>query len=252
MPQVFAQIVKERNGIVFITGAAGMGKTTTLAAILDEINRTEAVHIITLEDPVEYLHTPERATFSQRELGRDFFSYADGLRAALRQAPRVILVGEIRDRQTMEAALSAADTGHTVFTSLHTIDAAQTINRIVGMFNKEEEHLVRLRLSSTLRWVASQRLISKVDGGLQLVTEVMGSNLRSREALLLGESEKRNLHEIIESSVAPYGWHSFEQSLHEAYLAGFITEETAVLHSTHKSQISQAIDRSRHLLGSKP
>ena len=213
MPEVFAQIVKERNGIIFITGAAGMGKTTTLAAILNEINRTEPVHIITLEDPVEYLHSPKLATFSQRELGRDFFSYPEGLRAAMRQAPRVILVGEIRDRETMEAALAAADTGHTVFTTLHTVDAAQTINRIVGMFKKEEEHLVRLRLSSTLRWVVSQRLIGKEGGGLQLVTEVMGSSLRSREALLLGESEKRNLHEIIESGVAPYGWHSFWVSL---------------------------------------
>jgi twitching motility protein PilT len=247
LPEVFANIVKERNGIVFVTGAASMGKTTTLAAILNEINRNEAVHIVTLEDPVEYLHSPNRATFSQRELGKDFFTYPVGLRAALRQAPRVILVGEIRDRETMEAALTAAETGHVVFTTLHTIDAGQTINRILGMFTKEEEPLIRQRLADTFRWVASQRLINKIGGGLQLITEVMGSNLRSREAVLEGESEKRNLHEIIETNAAPYGWHSFEQSLLNVYLAGLITEETAVLHSTHKSQMNQAIDRSRHL-----
>jgi twitching motility protein PilT len=252
MPEVFAHMAKERNGIVFITGAAGMGKTTTLAAILNEINRTEAIHIITLEDPVEYLHSPQRATFSQRELGRDFFTYPAGVRAALRQAPRAILVGEIRDRETMDAALTAAETGHVVFTTLHTIDAGQTLNRIVAMFSKEEEQLVRQRLSNTLRWVANQRLVSKDGGGLLLVTEVMGSNLRSREALLLGESERRNLHEIIESGVSPHGWHSFEQSLLKAYMAGLITEETAVLHSSHKNQICQAIDRSRHLRPNKP
>src|SRR5579883_575414 len=178
LPEVFANIVKERNGIVFVTGAASMGKTTTLAAMLNEINRTQAIHIITLEDPVEYLHSCKQATFSQRELGKDFFNYPSGLRAALRQAPRAILVGEVRDRETMDAALTAAETGHIVFTTLHTIDAGQTLSRIVGMFAKEEEQLVRQRLSATLRWVASQRLVNKVGGGLQLVTEVMGSNLR--------------------------------------------------------------------------
>ena len=247
LPAVFGEIVKERNGIIFVTGAAGMGKTTTVAAILNELNRTEDTHIITLEDPVEYLHMPIRASISQRELGKDFFSYAAGLRAALRQAPGAILVGEIRDRETMDVALTAAETGHVIFATLHTIDAGQSINRILGMFDEEEEILVRHRLASTLRWVVSQRLVSRVGGGLQLVTEIMGNNLRSREALLLGDSDMRNLHEIIESGGKAYGWHSFEQSLLKAYLAGLITEETAILHSTHKNQIRQAIDASRHL-----
>jgi twitching motility protein PilT len=244
LPEVFGEIAKERNGIIFVTGAAGMGKSTTVAAILDELNRTEDTHIITLEDPVEYLHMPKRASISQRELGKDFFSYAEGLRAALRQAPGAILVGEIRDRETMDVALTAAETGHVVFATLHTIDAGQSINRILGMFDKEQEVLLRQRLASTLRWVVSQRLVNRVGGGLQLVTEIMGSNLRSREALLLGESDMRNLHEIIETGGKAIGWHSFEQSLLKAYLARVITKETAILHSTHKHQIRQAIDAS--------
>jgi twitching motility protein PilT len=246
LPAVVADIVKERSGLVFVTGATGVGKTTTLAAMLNELNRTQDIHIITLEDPVEFLHTPIRASFSQRELGKDFFSYPIGLKAALRQAPKAIFVGEIRDRETMEVALTAAETGHIVFTTLHTINAGQTINRILGMFDKDEEQLMRQRLADTLRWVVSQRLVSKVDGGLLLVTEVMGSNLRSREVITMGESDKRNLHDIIEASVTPYGWHSFEQSLLKAFMAGLITEETALLHAAHKSKLRQAIDLSRH------
>lgn len=246
LPPVLAEIAKENSGLVFVTGATGVGKTTTLAAILNELNQTQDIHIITLEDPIEFLHTPVRASFSQRELGKDFFSYPVGLKAALRQAPKAIFVGEIRDRETMEVALTAAETGHVVFTTLHTISAGQTINRILGMFDKDEEQLMRQRLADTLRWVVSQRLVSKVNGGLHLVTEVMGSNLRTREVITMGESEKRNLHEIIEAGVTPYGWHSFEQSLLKAFVAGFVTEETALLHAAHKNKLRQAIDLSRH------
>ena len=249
LPPVFDQIMKEQSGLVFVTGATGTGKTTTLAAMLNELNRNQDIHIVTLEDPVEYLHSPNRASFSQRELGKDFFSFPVGLRAALRQAPKAILVGEIRDRETMEVALTAAETGHIVFSTLHTINSTQTINRILGMFHKDEEQLMRQRLTDTLRWVISQRLVNRIDGGLHLVTEVMGSNLRTRETIVMGESDKRNLHDIIEASVTPWGWHSFEQSLHKAFLAGVITEETAVLHSSHKSKIRQAIDHSKHSPG---
>jgi twitching motility protein PilT len=242
LPPVITEIVKERTGIIFVTGATGMGKTTTIASILHELNKTRDIHVITLEDPIEFLHTTIRATFSQREFGRDFFSYAVGLRAALRQAPRAIFVGEIRDRDTMEVALSAAETGHLVLTTLHTINAGQTINRILGMFDKDEEQIMRQRLADTLRWVLCQQLVSRIGGGLHLVTEVMGSNLRSREVITLGEAERRNVHEIIEGSVSPWGWHSFEQSLLKAYVAGIITEENAMLHSTHKSKLGRAID----------
>lgn len=246
LPPVVTEIVKERAGIVFVTGATGAGKTTTLAAILNELNRTEDIHVVTLEDPIECVHPPARASFSQRELGKDFFSFPVGLRAALRQAPKAILVGEIRDRETMEVALTAAETGHVVFSTLHTINATQTVNRILGMFHRDEEQLMRQRLADTLRWVVSQQLVRKIDGGLHLVTEVMGSNMRTREAILLGESEKRNLHEIIEGSVTPWGWHSFEQSLLKAFQAGLISEETAVIHSSYKSTMRQALDKAKH------
>jgi len=243
VPSVFDQIITENAGLVFITGATGSGKTTTLAAILNEINRTQDIHVVTLEDPIEYVHKPIRASFSQREYGKDYFDLSYGLKAALRQAPHTILVGEIRDRETMEVAITAGETGHLVFTSLHTINAGQTINRILGMFDKDEQTLMRQRLANCLRWVVSQRLVPRLDGGLQLVSEVMGNNLRSREVIIQGESEKHNLHEIIESSVTPWGWHSFEQSLLNAVLAGDIAPETALHHSNHKNQMQQALDK---------
>jgi twitching motility protein PilT len=133
---VFREVIKEKNGLIFVTGGTGSGKTTTLAAMLNEINQTSEVHIVTLEDPIEFLHPHLKATFSQRELGRDFFTFPDGLRAALRQAPKIILVGEIRDRETMEIALTAGETGHVVYSTLHTISAGQTIHRILGMFSR--------------------------------------------------------------------------------------------------------------------
>jgi twitching motility protein PilT len=243
VPPVFEQIINENAGLVFITGAAGTGKTTTLAGILNEINRTQDIHVVTLEDPIEYVHEPIHASFSQREYGKDFYNFSVGLRAALRQAPHAILVGEIRDRETMEVAITAGETGHIVFTSLHTINASQTISRILGMFDKGEEALIRQRLADALRWVVSQRLVPRVDGQLQLVTEVMGNNLRSREVIIAGESEKHNLHEIIESSVTPWGWHSFEQSLLNAVLAGDISPDTALHYSSHKNQMQQALDK---------
>jgi twitching motility protein PilT len=188
-PEIFTEIPKEKTGLVLITGATGSGKSTTLAAILDEINRTKAVHIVTLEDPVEYLHKHQVATFNQRELGLDFDTYANGLRAALRQAPKVILVGEMRDRDTVKIALSAAETGHLVLSTLHTINAGETINRILGMFEPDEQEQVRTRLSDSLRWIASQRLVPRLSGGRFALIELMGSNLRTQETIRLGESE---------------------------------------------------------------
>ncbi len=168
MPEIFHQAAKEKTGLILVTGATGSGKTTTLAALLDEINDNKSIHIITLEDPVEYVHSQKKATFNQRELGIDFNSFAGGLRAALRQAPKVILVGEMRDRETVEIGMTAAETGHLVLATLHTIDAGQTINRIVGMFEPEEQDQVRVRLADTLRWIVSQRLAPKIGGGRTL------------------------------------------------------------------------------------
>lgn len=161
LPPIFREIIKERTGIIFVTGATGSGKTTTLAAMLNEVNQTQRIHIVTLEDPIEFLHPHRNAIFHQRQLGKDFPDFARGLRAALRQAPKVILVGEIRDRETMEIALTASETGHLVFTTMHTINAGQTVNRILGMFGKDEEPLLRQRLADTLRYVVSQRLVAE-------------------------------------------------------------------------------------------
>ena len=241
LPPSFREIVKEKNGLVFVTGGSGNGKSTTIAALLNEINRNCKVHVVTLEDPVEFLHPQMNSTFSQRELGRDFFSFPHGLRAALRQAPKVIFVGEIRDRETLEIALTAGETGHLVFSTLHTISADQTIYRILGMFSKDEEYQVRKRLMGSLRYIVGQRLVPKKDGGRLLVTELMGSSLRTREAIELGESENRRLHDIIEAG-STAGWHSFEQSLLKAYEQDLITEENALLYSVNKPTMRQRLD----------
>jgi twitching motility protein PilT len=238
---VFREIIKEKNGVVFVTGGTGSGKTTTLAALLNEVNQTGEVHVVTLEDPIEFMHPHVKATFSQREMGRDFFAFSDGLRAALRQAPKIILVGEIRDRETMEIALTAAETGHVVYSTLHTISAAQTINRILGMFNPEEEKQVRERLAETLRYIVSQRLVPKEGGGRLLVTELLGTNMRSREAIALGENENRRLSDVIEAA-STSGWHTFEQSLLKAYEEKLVTEETALLYCVNRNQVRQRID----------
>jgi twitching motility protein PilT len=248
LPDALNDIPKEKTGLVLVTGATGSGKSTTLAAILNKINRTKAVHVVTLEDPVEYLHTHDKATFNQRELGTDFDSYVNGLRAALRQAPKVILVGEMRDRDTVKIALSAAETGHLVLSTLHTINAGETINRIMGMFEPEEQEQIRIRLADSLRWVVSQRLAPKIGGARQALIEIMGSNLRIQEAIRLGESEGKTFYEIIEASY-PFGWRTFDQACLEAYEEGAISDETALLYCTKRSVVSRGLDNSRKSRG---
>jgi len=237
----FREIIKEKNGIVFVTGGTGSGKTTTMAAMLNEINKDRDIHILTLEDPIEFLFKPVKSTFSQRELGRDFYSFQKGMRAAMRQAPKIIFIGEIRDRETMEIVLNAGETGHLVFSTLHTTSASMTINRILGMFSPDEETQVRERLAGAMRYIISQRLVPACSGGRLLVTEMMGSNLRSREAILLGENEGRRLDDIIEAG-SVNGWHSFEQSLYKAYELDLITDETALLYCNNKMKMVQRID----------
>jgi twitching motility protein PilT len=241
LPPLFREIVKERNGIILVTGGTGTGKTTTLAAMLNELNHSDEIHIVTLEDPIEFFHSHGKAAVSQRELGKDFPNFADGLRAALRQAPKAILVGEIRDRETLEIAMTASETGHIVFSTLHTINAGQTINRILGMFGREEEQQLRQRLSETLRYVISQRLVRRIDGGRLLVTEIMGSSLRTRETIVYGESENKSFQEIIEAG-STLGWHTFDQSISAAYQAGIVTEETAMLSCTNKGKMRRELD----------
>jgi twitching motility protein PilT len=240
-PEIIKRIPQEKTGLVLVTGATGSGKSTTLAAVLNEINHTKAVHIVTLEDPVEFVHPHDKATFNQRELGTDFDTFANGLRAALRQAPKVILVGEMRDRDTVKIALSAAETGHLVLSTLHTIDAGQTINRILGMFEPEEQEQIRIRLADTLRWVISQRLVSKIGGGRLPLLEIMGSNLRVEETIRLGESEGKTFYEITEAS-QPFDWRTFDYSCLEAFEQGKITEETALLYCTKRGPVARGID----------
>jgi len=240
-PDVIRQIPREKTGLVLVTGATGSGKSTTLAAILNEISHTRPVHIITLEDPIEFVHPHALATFNQRELGSDFNTFSHGLRAALRQAPKVILVGEMRDRETIKIALSAAETGHLVLSTLHTVDAGQTINRILGMFETDEQEQLRARLADTLRWVVSQRLVPKVGGGRCALLEIMGSNLRTQETIRLGETEGKTFYEITEAS-QPFGWRTFDFSALEAYQQGKITEETALLYCTKRGPVTRGID----------
>lgn len=241
LPPIFHEIVKEKNGIILVTGASGSGKTTTLAAMINELNQTDDIHILTLEDPIEFVHSHARAAVTHRELGKDFPNYAEGLRSALRQAPKVILVGEIRDRETMEIAMIAAETGHLVFSTLHTINAGQSINRILGFFTRDEEVQMRDRFADTLRYIASQRLVHSTAHARLLITEVMGSNLRTREAIRYGESETKSFHEIIEAQTN-LGWHTFDQSLLKAREAGLITDETAMVYCTNKSTMRRELD----------
>ena len=248
LPQIFQDIANEKNGLILVTGATGCGKTTTLAAILNEINESKAVHVVTLEDPIEFVHRHKNSTFSQRELGSDFDDYPSGLRAALRQAPKVILVGEMRDRETVEIALTAAETGHLVLSTIHTIDAGQTVNRILGLFEQNEEKQLRLRLADTLRYVVSQRLAPKRGGGRLMLTEVMGTSLRVREAIAFGETEHRSFYEIIEGN-ATYGWHTFDQSIARGYDAELLSEETANLYATRKGKVTRALDNAKKLRG---
>ncbi len=241
LPDILQEITREKTGLVLVTGATGSGKSTTLAALLNRFNRTKAIHIITLEDPVEFVHLHDRSTFNQRELGTDFDTFASGLRAALRQAPKIILVGEMRDRETVKIALSAAETGHLVLSTLHTVDAGQTINRILGMFETEEQEQIRLRLADTLRWVVSQRLVPKIGGGRWALLEIMGSNLRTKETIVQGESEGKSFYEIIESSYS-FGWRTFDHAALEAYEQGLITEEMALLYCSKRGPVARGID----------
>jgi twitching motility protein PilT len=248
LPPVFHTISKEKTGLILVTGATGTGKSTTLAALLNELNETKPIHIVTLEDPVEFVHPQKKATFNQREMGNDFSTFAAGLRAALRQAPKVVLVGEMRDRETVEIGMTAAETGHLVMSTLHTINAGQTINRVVGMFDQAEEQQVRIRLAETVRWIISQRLLPKIGGGRVAALEIMGNNLRVKDAIEHGESDGKTFYEIIEAA-GPFGWRNFDMTMLELFEQGLITEETALLYCTNKGVVTRGIDRIKKTRG---
>ena len=248
IPESFLKMAEEKNGFILVTGATGTGKTTSLAAVLNEINDTRPVHIVTLEDPVEYDHPHKKATFNQREMGEDFDSFASGLRAALRQAPKVILVGEMRDRETVEIGLSASETGHLVLSTLHTVDAGQTINRIIGMFPTEEENQIRIRLADTIRWIVCQRLLPKVGGGRIAAFEIMGTNLRVKDLILHGESEGKTYYDIIQAGQA-FGMTTFDDYIVGLYEKGLITQETAMAYASRKAIVGRGIDSVKSVRG---
>lgn len=250
LPPILNDIGSAKNGLVLVTGATGSGKSSTLAAVLRKVNQTRSVHIITLEDPIEFVHHHDQATFNQRELGTDFDTFDTGLRAALRQAPKIILVGEMRDRATIEIALHAAETGHLVLSTLHTIDAGQTINRIIGMFEQSEEQLIRNRLGSMLRWIVAQRLMPKIGSGRVAAIEIMRQNLRVQETIVHGESEGKTFYEIIDAGVSA-GMQTFDKSIIESYEKGLVTEETALAYASQRSEMLRGIDRVKNARGEK-
>jgi twitching motility protein PilT len=250
LPSLLNEMGMDKNGLVLVTGATGSGKSSTLAAVLRKVNQLRPVHVVTLEDPIEFVHEHEKATFNQRELGTDFDTFDNGLRAALRQAPKIILVGEMRDRATIEIALHAAETGHLVMSTLHTIDAGQTINRIIGMFEQSEEQLIRSRLASMLRWIVSQRLLPRIGGGRVAALEIMRQSLRVHESILHGESEGKTFYEIIEAGVSS-GMQTFDKSILASYEAGLIGEETAIAYASQRSVVLRGIDTIKNARGEK-
>jgi twitching motility protein PilT len=250
LPEIFHRMAEERNGLILVVGATGSGKSTTLAALLDLVNEAKAVHVVTLEDPVEFVHPHKKSTFNQREMGTDFDNFANGLRAALRQAPKIILVGEMRDRETLEIGMSAAETGHLVLSTLHTIDAGATINRVLGMFDKDEERMVRMRLADSLRWVVAQRLLPKAGGGRVAAFEIMGMNIRIEEIIINGESEGKSFYEIIQDSEA-LGMQTFDTHILRLFEQGAISEETALSYASKRSAVARGLDTIKATKGEK-
>jgi twitching motility protein PilT len=237
IPPQLNQIAEERNGIVLVTGPTGAGKSTTLAAIIHKINREQPVHVITIEDPIEYLHPHQMATINQREVGSDTPTFAHALRAALRQAPKVILVGEMRDAETVSIALEAAETGHLVLSTLHTIDAAKTVERIVGIFPKNEERQVRTRFAQSFRWIISQRLVPKRRGGRMAICEVLRSNSRTREYVQEGERQGKSIEEaMIDGSLE--GMQTFDQELERLISSGEIDHDLGLSYASNRTNLS--------------
>jgi twitching motility protein PilT len=236
LPASLADIASLKNGIVLVTGPTGSGKSSTLAAIINLINETRAEHIITIEDPIEFLYLHKKATVHQRELHSDTPTFALALRAALRQAPKVILVGEMRDRETMEIALTAAETGHLVFSTLHTIDASKTVERIVGSFESTDQRAIRTRLAASFRCFISQRLVPKIAGGRLAVLEVLKSTMRTRDYIERGDEEGRSLLDAMRDGELD-GMQYFDGELEKLTRAGTITPATALLYATNAGNL---------------
>lgn len=237
LPAALHEIVDLRNGIVLVTGPTGSGKSSTLAAIIDKMNEEKAHHILTIEDPIEFLHKHKKATIHQRELHADTTSFALALRAALRQAPKVILVGEMRDKETIEIALEASETGHLVMSTLHTTDASKTVERIVGVFPLAEQQAIRVRLSKAFRYIVSQRLLPKVDGkGRVAAIEILKSTMRTREYIEKGESEGKSLLDAMRDGTTE-GMQYFDGEIEKFIRAGLVDFQTGLTFATNAGNL---------------
>lgn len=233
LPSELQQLTHLRTGIVLVTGPTGSGKSSTLAAVLDKVNEEKAIHVITIEDPIEFLHSHKKATIHQRELHSDTPSFALALRAALRQAPKIILVGEMRDRETIEIAMEAAETGHLVFSTLHTIDASKTVERIIGAFPLSDQHVIRMRFSKTFRYIISQRLVPRKDAqGRIAVIEILKSSMRTREYIEKGESEGKSLVDAMHDG-STEGMQHFDGELERMVRGNLVDMETALAFATN-------------------
>jgi len=237
LPKQLREIVELKNGVVLVTGPTGSGKSSTLAAIIDLINETKFYHVVTIEDPIEFLHGHKNSTIHQRELHSDTPNFALALRAALRQAPKVILVGEMRDRETMEVALEAAETGHLVLSTLHTIDAAKSVERIIGVFPKNEEQSIRTRLAQSFRFIVSQRLLPRADGsGRVAAIEVLKATSRTREYIERGESEGKSLTDAMEQGETE-GMQTFDGEIEKLVRKGIVSKEDGLAYATNSGNL---------------
>jgi twitching motility protein PilT len=241
LPPVVRQLAEAPRGLVLVTGPTGAGKTTTLAAMIEHINKTKAAHILTIEDPIEVLHPHRKATVNQRELGVDVDSYVDAMRAAMRQDPDVILIGEMRDTETVAAALAAAETGHLVMSTLHTIDAVETVNRIVDFFPPFQQHQIRVTLASVLRGVICQRLVARVGGGRVPVLEVMVNNGRVADRIV-DSNTTAEIREIIADS-SFYGMQTFDSSLVSLVRQGFVSRQDAIEAASNPHDMTLAMEQ---------
>jgi len=237
LPAKLGQIADLKNGIVLVTGPTGSGKSSTLAAVIDLINETKFYHVVTIEDPIEFIHQHKNSTVHQRELHSDTSSFAYALRAALRQAPKVILVGEIRDLETCEVALEASETGHLVLSTLHTTDAVKTVERLIGMFPKSQEHIIRMRLSGAFRYIVSQRLIPRADGhGRVAALEVLTSTARTRDYIEKGEREGKSLYDAMRDGTLE-GMQVFDGELERMMREGIITMNDGLAYATNRQNL---------------
>jgi len=238
-PAIFKEVIKREKGLILVTGPTGSGKSTTLASIINHINKHQRKHIITIEDPVEFVHKDQNCMINQRSLGQDTISFSRALRAALREDPDIILVGEMRDLETIEMALHAAETGHLVFSTLHTLDVKETINRIISMFPSEEQNRIRVVLASVLESVISQRLVKRKDGGRIAAVEVMFRTKRIET--LIEEGREMELTDAIEDGTV-YGMQTFDQALLDLYKKGLINEEEALNNATSRADMKLKLE----------